>query len=508
MCSVNLERELKRHFGFATFKMGQKNIVQDIMDGNDVFGILPTGTGKSLCYQLPAKLLEGLTVVVTPLVSLMMDQVKQLQAMHYKSCAAINSFVSWKEKQEIYRNLHQLDLVYVSPELLQQQEAKYYFSQVKIALFVIDEAHCISQWGHEFRTDYLKLGEVASQLGNPQILALSATAAPEAVEEIIQVLNKPQMKRHIYPMDRENIGLVIEKTVSDQEKLEKLTHWLEKDFGSSLIYFSSRNTCEEISRKLVAHFPNRRIAFYHGGMDQTDRILVQQQFMNGQLDFICCTSAFGMGINKSDIRLVLHYHFPSDIESFIQEIGRAGRDGKESISVLLYSEQDIHLQSQLLQNELPDVRAVENIVRIVSQLHATKQLDIGLGPEFYNLFQLTETQWRFLYYQFEKHGMIKDNRIIFDQIQFKKATEKIIDHIEIRLRHKEAKLGEMLSWLHESSCLRMSLYKHFQPTYTIPETNCCVNCGLDLTKIDKRNTQEGALFENWEEQLQQLLFGV
>lgn len=508
MCSTHLERELKRYFGYDAFKMGQKEILQDIMAGSDVFGILPTGTGKSLCYQLPAKLLNGLTIVVTPLVSLMMDQVKQLQAMHYKSCAAINSFVSWKEKQEIYRNLHMLDLVYVSPELLQQEEAKYYFSQVKIALFVVDEAHCISQWGHEFRTDYLKLGEVARKLGSPQMLALSATAAPEAVEEIIQVLDRPRIKQHIHPMDRDNIGLVIERTASDQEKLGHLTSWLEKGFGPSLIYFSSRNTCEDIASKLIAHFPNRRIAFYHGGMDQTDRILVQQQFMNGQLDYICCTSAFGMGINKSDIRLVLHYHFPSDIESFIQEIGRAGRDGKESISVLLYSEQDIHLQSQLLQNELPDIRIVGGIVRMIGQLSTTGRSDIGLDPEFYNLFQLTETQWRFLYYQFEKHGMIRDNRIIFDQEKYEINTIKITDHIENRLRHKEAKLGEMLAWLHERGCLRVALYKHFQPTCTIPESNCCINCGLDLDKIDKSNFYEETPYGNWEEQLKQLLFGV
>ncbi|WLV23463.1 ATP-dependent DNA helicase RecQ [Aciduricibacillus chroicocephali] len=502
-----LEQSLEQYFGYKVFKRGQKDIIESVLAGRDVFGILPTGTGKSLCYQLPAKLLDGLTIVVTPLVSLMMDQVKQLQAMHYKGAAAINSFVDREERNRIYGQLKRLDLLYVSPELLQQPQAMQYLSNVKIALLVIDEAHCISQWGHEFRTDYMKLGEVARNLGNPQILALSATATDAAVEETIQILDRPNMERHIHPMDRENIALAVEHVKNDEEKFSIMSDWLKENLGPTIIYFSSRSACEDVAQRLIGCFPNQSIAFYHGGMEQTDRILVQQQFMNKQLDLICCTSAFGMGINKSDVRLVMHYHFPSDIESFIQEIGRAGRDGMQSLSVLLYSDQDIHLQLRLIESELPEQSMVFHAVRLLESLERSGRDEIGTGPEYWNLFQTTETQWRFLYYQFEKHGMIKDNRIMIKKAHVKEAATKIAEHVSSRLQFKKAKLGSMLDWLNEEKCLRVALYDYLQPTCTIPEINCCSHCGLDLDMFrHPEETARETVPHSWKEHLRYVLF--
>lgn len=502
-----LEAELFRHFGYNAFRTGQKEIIEDILSGKDVFGILPTGTGKSVCYQLPAKLLNGITIVVTPLVSLMMDQVKELNAIHYRGAAAINGFVQPQERKQIYRNLASYRLIYVSPELLQRPELLAALRKVKIALFVIDEAHCISQWGHEFRPDYLKLGETLSILGNPQLLALSATAAPAVRQDIYRVLNSPHMKEHIYPMDRENIALGVVETQNEEEKLQIILEWLKKDYGPALIYFSSRNTAEEIAQKLLLRLPDKRIAFYHGGMDQMDRVLVQQQFMNGQLDIICCTSAFGMGINKKDIRLVMHYHLPTSLEAYIQEIGRAGRDGKQSISLLLYSESDVYLSKNLIQNELPDQRMLEAAFRILQGLWQSENREVGTGPEYQNLFQLNEVQWRFLYYQFEKHGMIRGNQICYDKERWSGAFQSITMYLQDRMQHKEEKLKEIFSWVKETECLRTSLYSHFQDSCRIPEENCCIRCGLNESALysEGKNVQPQAEGD-WQEKLRQILF--
>ena len=331
-----MDRELEKYFGFSSFRTGQKEIIQDVLNGKDVLGILPTGSGKSICYQLPAIMMDGLTIVVSPLISLMMDQVKEMKANHFKKVIAINSFMNFEERREIYRNIHTYKLLFISPEHLNQDFMTQLLQRVKISLFVIDEAHCISQWGHEFRPDYLKLNSLIEKLGNPPTLALSATATPEVQADIMKSLNKPEMIKHIYPMDKPNIAFCIEKVENDQEKNEILIPLLKKYKIPTLIYFSSRLTAESVTRFLSDKLEGRRIGFYHAGMEPMDRVMIQQQFMNNQLDIVCCTSAFGMGINKGNIRLIIHYHIPLQLESFIQEVGRAGRDGNSSVSLYYF----------------------------------------------------------------------------------------------------------------------------------------------------------------------------
>ena len=503
-----LEEQLHRYFGYSAFRTGQQQIIEDILAGQDVFGILPTGTGKSVCYQLPAKLIPGLTIVVTPLVSLMLDQVKELQAIRYKGAAALNSFVSPLERKRIFRDIHMYDLIYVSPELLQQKEVLAALKRTEISLFVIDEAHCISQWGHEFRPDYLKLGDILESLGSPQVLALSATAAPFVREDIRRILKRSGLLERIYPMDRENIALSIQPAQDEEDKLSVIMKWLQKDPGPSLIYFSSRIASEETAQRLIARLPDKRIAFYHGGMDQMDRVLVQQQFMNGQLDIICCTSAFGMGINKKDIRLVIHYHFPPNLESFIQEIGRAGRDGGNSISLLLYNEQDLFLTKRLLENELPGEGALHAIFQILGGLVSSGRTQIGQGPEYQNLFQVNETQWRFLYYQFEKHGIIKDNQLVYEEAVWKGAFQEIQRHIKHRMAYKETKLSEMAAWMMETGCLREALYRHFQEGFKVPEINCCISCGLDESLYENQGAEmhHDRHAASWKDKLQAIFF--
>ncbi|HLR66350.1 RecQ family ATP-dependent DNA helicase [Virgibacillus alimentarius] len=505
-----LKANLKKHFNYSYFRTGQKEIILDIMKGKDVLGVLPTGSGKSLCYQLPAKLLNGTTIVVSPLISLMIDQVKQLKSMQFKEVVALNSFMEYEEREQVFNKLNSYKLIYVSPELLQNNELLTRLSQIEVSLFVIDEAHCISQWGHEFRPNYLKLHSIANALNEPPILALSATATENVQSDIIEALNRPNMIKHIYPMDRENITFCVREVSNEKDKQKRIIHFLSNHRVPTLIYFSSRQSTEIVAKEIARKLPQLRIAFYHGGMDQSERISIQQQFMNDQLDLICCTNAFGMGINKKNIRLVIHYHFPSQIESYIQEIGRAGRDGNASLSLLLFSKKDYYIPANLIQKELPTEAELREVFTQLAEIYKDGYQYPITEQHLEHVLQINEIQTRFLYFQFEKHGMIKNNTIIYEKGHWIQAYHKINQLRIKRLSFKEKKISEMIQWMQKDDCLRKHLYKSFQDTYTEPAFACCSNCGFKLSEWKPEQTIVSKKPPaSWEEKLKELfLIGV
>lgn len=503
--SKKLEEELHQYFGYHSFRIGQKEIITDILNGHDVLGILPTGTGKSICYQLPARLLEGVTIVVSPLISLMMDQVKELKAMNFKDAIAINSFLDYESKRKIYTSLNRYKLIYVSPESLQQGELLHYLKRLHISLFVIDEAHCISQWGHEFRPDYQKLKQVMEMLDSPPVLALSATATKEVQDDIIRSIDRPGINKHIYPMDRNNIALMIQEVLTNDEKIDIISNTLSEYRVPALIYFSSKSAAESVSITLSQRLPNHRIAYYHGGMEQVDRISIQQQFMNDQIDIICCTSAFGMGINKNNIRFVFHFHFPGQIESFIQEIGRAGRDGKQSISIVLYAKQDEFLPKQLIENELP---SDEDLNRVYQYFNHLLTHDKNIPTDWNELqesLEISETQWRFLDAQLEKHGIRYRNGLKYEQHHSTKVFQQIKYVRNERLQLKQDKLRDMLFWLRTTNCLREELYRKFQKGYTAVDEYCCSNCGMSLQNYKPVESRTEINLSTWEKKLKRIL---
>ena len=336
---------------------------------------------------------------------------------------------------------------------------------------------------------------------------MSATCPPHVQDDIIQVLEKPDMKKHIYPMDRTNITFSVEHVTSNNEKMDYIHSLLHTYKVPTLIYFNNRKAAEECVSKLIDKLPGRRIAFYHGGMEQMDRIIVQQQFMNNQLDVICCTNAFGMGINKSDIRLIIHYHFPLQIESFIQEVGRAGRDGKQSMSLLLYSPKDVAIPKSLIQSELPTDGQINAVFHYLLKTWKTDQSIPWDDSHLINLFQMNETQWRFLYYQLEKNDMIKGKRIVYDEYNWKQAFLSIQAKRDERLQYKENKLYDMMKWLHQESCLRKHLYKDFQAGYSQPIGPCCSNCEFSWSEwkpeeINRFNETN----KTWQNKLKDILF--
>ncbi|WP_226579433.1 RecQ family ATP-dependent DNA helicase [Halobacillus litoralis] len=492
----DLKQSLKDHFGFSDFREGQESIIKDVMSGKDVLGILPTGTGKSLCYQLPAILLGGTTIVVSPLISLMIDQVKQLKASGYKSVTALNSFMEREERTRVVKNLNRYSLIYISPEMLQNDWLQNKLRQMSVKLFVIDEAHCISQWGHEFRTDYLKLHQTIEVLGQPTVLALSATATPDVQKDIMEKLKRPDMNRRIYPMDKQNISLAVEECHTPEDKINRIINVLKENHAPTMIYFSSRQWAERASIELKENL-NHEVAFYHGGMDQTDRMLVQQQFMNNQLDVICCTSAFGMGVDKRNIRLIIHFHLPSQLESFIQEIGRAGRDGKASASLVLFTNRDHHLPQMLIQSELPEQ---QDLGRIFSYLQFKQGGALPEDETVMEDLQLSESQWNFIKYQLEESSVLvgQELRFIPDFLQ-----EKMNRLLEERWLYKQGKLTEMLQWIHHTGCRRKKLYQPFQEMIREPYVPCCDACDFkvnDLSFNEEKPNQIDA--STWKERLQ------
>lgn len=498
-----LEKNLAKFFGYHTFREGQAEIIQQVLNKQHVLAVLPTGSGKSVCYQLPAMTGEEHVIVISPLLSLMSDQVKQVKATGFKKVAAINSLLTLKEKRRILSAIKYYKLIYLSPEMLQSKEVIHALSALSVKLLVIDEAHCISQWGHEFRPDYLRISQIHKQLQSPTVLALTATATPEVQEDIIKSLQLDNIKKLIYPMDKPNIAIIAEHLDRLNDKQKRTLELVREYKVPTLIYFSSRQEAERIALYLQKNLRSRRIAYYHGGLDNYNRLLIQQQFMYNQLDVICCTNAFGMGIDKKDIQLVIHYHLPNQIESFIQEIGRAGREGQEAVSVTLYHESDRLLTSRLIEIEFPSINTVRELVASIFNQSAPLQQH----REAFLLDQNNqESHWRFLMFQLETLGIIRDNEIFVGHTSYEATLQFIQKKIYDRFHYKNSKREEMLRWINTSACRRIALFKHFQEEVRSAAFMCCDHCNFQWKNWQPADSSIPPEEINWLAKLRGILY--
>lgn len=363
MVSTNPQQILKKYFGYDEFRPQQEEVINKVLQGEDVLVLMPTGGGKSVCYQIPALMLDGTAIVISPLISLMKDQVDALNSNGI-SAAFLNSTQSFAEQQQILNACHdgEIGLLYVSPEKL-LSDIDSITQACKPSLIAIDEAHCISSWGHDFRPEYTQLGFLRERFYSIPFIALTATADKLTRRDIAKQLKLKAPKLFVSSFDRKNLSLDVKVGIKPKQKLQDITAFITgRENQCGIVYCLSRKTCEELAQKLQAEGINA--GFYHAGMSSDDRASVQENFINDDLLVVCATIAFGMGIDKSNVRWVIHYNLPKNMEGYYQEIGRAGRDGLPSETVLYYSYADILMLNKFAsEGGMPEVN-LEKLKRI------------------------------------------------------------------------------------------------------------------------------------------------
>lgn len=489
---------LQRNFDHSAFRAGQEEIISRILQGENVLGIMSTGGGKSLTYQVPAYLFPGITLVVSPLISLMVDQVQQLVKNGHRLATYINSSL---DRDEIRLVLDELEagkykLVYISPEKLQQPAIIRLLQKRGVSFVAIDEAHCISQWGHDFRTDYLKLPSLIKALGQPPVLAVTATATHSVAQEIARLFDISMDNQVRLSVNRANIAYDLYLTNDDADKKERLLTQLRECQKPGIVYCSTRQAVDQLVL-LCQQEGFERVSGFHGGMNPMERILIQEQFIANQLDVIIATNAFGMGIDKSDIRFVIHYHLPASVEAYTQEVGRIGRDQQPGYACLYVKEEDVHIHHRLFQNEYP---TDEELIRFLEMLRTSFHVSTSTvtasdrheqkitHEELFAAVGIGENVTRFLFYYAQEAGAVSrvqqgkngytywlqphDSQLILADMK---------QRIQLVKRSKYVKLDNMQEWIQSTGCYRESLLAYFGERLIDKPESCCRACGITTT---------------------------
>ena len=378
---------LEQYWGYSSFRPMQENIVRTALSGKDVLAILPTGGGKSVCFQVPALMKDGIALVITPLIALMKDQVQNLNARGIKAVAIYAGMTRWDVDLALNNAAYgDVRFLYISPERIGTRLFQSYIPVMKFSFIVIDEAHCISQWGYDFRPDYLKIGELRDQVDAP-VIALTATATPEVADDIMEKLKFREKTLIRSGFERPNLSYIVRKC---EDKMGQMLNICNGVKGTGIVYVRSRSKTEELAAALSAH--GISASFYHAGLGHELRMLRQEEWKSGKTRVMVCTNAFGMGIDKPDVRFVIHADMPDSPEAYFQEAGRAGRDGKDSYAVLLWNSSDVKRLRQIETVSFPSLEYVEDIFH---KVFANSNFAYGQGLGCQVRFDLIEFCKRF-----------------------------------------------------------------------------------------------------------------